>query len=52
MIPSCHSCGRVLNRVSLSEGEKEVNTLAAGFFDVEFTCREIVTKQVDEEIQH
>ena len=49
----CHSCGQASNRLSCSEGGKGIHPLAAGVFDVEFTCREMVTKQAnDEGIQH
>ena len=42
---SCHSCGQVKNMLSCSEGGKVIHPLAAGVFDGEFTCREMVTKQ-------
>ena len=43
---SCHSCGQTTNRpLSYSEGGKVIHPLAAGVFDGEFTCREMVTKQ-------
>ena len=46
---SCHSCGQATNRpLSYSDGGKVIYPLAAGVFDVEFTCREMVTKQENE----
>ena len=46
---SCHSCGQATNRLSCSEGGKVIHPLAAGVFDVEFTRREMVTKQANEQ---
>ena len=50
--PSCYSCGRSTNRLSVSEGGKVVSTLAADVFDFHCTYREIVTKQVNGGSRH
>ena len=42
---SCHPRGHATNRLSCSEGGKVIHPLAAGVFDGEFTCREMLTKQ-------
>ena len=49
---SCHSCGQTTNRLSYSEGGKVIHPLAAGVFDVEFMCHEMVTKQANEGISN